>query len=96
MSAGTPARPLNVLFVIIQMALGGSERVVFNLARSLDRRAFSPSIAWLQGDGPLPEFAALGIPLHHVPKTRRVDLGAMRQLARIAARERRSDPRTST
>jgi glycosyltransferase involved in cell wall biosynthesis len=78
----TPRRT-RVLFVMMQMAMGGSERLVLNLARHLDRSRFEPSIAWLHGERALPEFEELGIPLHFVPKRSRVDVGAMRRLAAI-------------
>lgn len=74
---------VNVLFVIIQMALGGSEQLVLNLIRNLDRNRFSPSVAWFFGDTVLEEFAALNIPLFHVPKSKRFDFNTMRHLAAI-------------
>ena len=65
------------------MGFGGSERLVHSLALRMDRRRFSPSVAWLSGDEVLQEFRDLEVPLHHVPKARRVDFGTMRALARI-------------
>ena len=69
------------------MAMGGSERLVLNLATHLDRSRFAPSVAWLTGNPPLPEFTALGIPLYSIPKSRSVDWPALRTLARIARDE---------
>jgi glycosyltransferase involved in cell wall biosynthesis len=69
------------------MGLGGSERLVHNLALRLDRSRFSASVAWLYGEEILQEFRDLQVPLHHVPKLRRVDLGTMRALARIVRAE---------
>jgi glycosyltransferase involved in cell wall biosynthesis len=83
-------RKVRVLFVMIQMAMGGSERLIFNLVRNLDRRVFDPSIAWLTASGPLTEFQALGVPLHPVPKVSRFDWKAMGRLAKII-REQRID-----
>ena len=41
---------INILFVIIQIdIMGGSERLVYNLAHKLDRTVFNPSIAWFYG-----------------------------------------------
>ena len=75
---------INILFVIVQMdIMGGSERLVHNLARGLDRNFFDPSIAWFFCDKPLKEFKALDIPLFHVPKIKRIDFSSMRKLARI-------------
>lgn len=79
---------INVLFLMPQMGLGGSERLVHSLALRLDRRQFSPSIAWLNGKEVLPEFRDLRIPLHYLPKTERIDLGTMRSLSRLLLSER--------
>ena len=74
---------VNVLFVIIQMALGGSEQLVLNIIRNLDRKRFSPSVAWFFGDAILEEFSALKIPLFHVPKAKSFDFNTMQHLATI-------------
>jgi glycosyltransferase involved in cell wall biosynthesis len=81
---------VRVLFVMIQMAMGGSERLIFNLVRNLDRRRFEPSIAWFASERPLREFEDLQVPLHYVPKRRRIDWSTMRRLAAII-REQRID-----
>lgn len=69
------------------MGMGGSERLVHTLIRNLDRRHFHPSLAWLSDSEPLREFEELKVPLYRVPKSNRVDLPAMRQLARIVHAE---------
>jgi glycosyltransferase involved in cell wall biosynthesis len=68
---------------MLQMEMGGAERLVYNLARKLDRNLFNPSIAWFFGDRILKEFKALDIPLYHIPKVKRVDFSAMRKLGEI-------------
>jgi glycosyltransferase involved in cell wall biosynthesis len=65
------------------MGMGGSERLVHNLALRLDRSRFNPSVAWFSGDEVLQEFASLQVPLHHVPKTQRADFSTMRTLHKI-------------
>jgi glycosyltransferase involved in cell wall biosynthesis len=75
--------PIRVLFLMIHMAMGGSERLVFNLVRNLDRRRFEPSIAWFTPDRPLREFENLQVPLFHVPKEGRIDWRAMARLASL-------------
>src|SRR5688572_4843095 len=40
----TDRAPIRILFVMIEMGMGGSERLVFNLIRHLDRRRFEPSV----------------------------------------------------
>jgi glycosyltransferase involved in cell wall biosynthesis len=77
-------KKINVLFIIVQMnVMGGSESLVRNLIRSIDRHRFNPSIAWFYGDNPLQEYVELNIPLHHVPKTKRLDFQTMRQFSDI-------------
>src|SRR5258706_11957110 len=79
---------VNILFVIGQMGMGGSERLVHNLALRLDRDRFNTSVAWLIGCEALKEFEDLHVPLHYVPKIKRVDFSTMQKLARIIATER--------
>ena len=79
---------MNILFVMVEMGMGGSERLVHNLALRLDRGRFNPSVAWLVGRQALKEFEDLQVPLHYVPKSTRVDFSTMQQLARIIERER--------
>ena len=74
-------RRVRVLFVMIQMAMGGSERVVLNLIKNLDRGVFEPSVAWFHHQKPLEEFEALRVPLYYIPKRTRFDWTAMRRLA---------------
>ena len=67
-------KKINVLFIIVQMnVMGGSESLVLNLIRNIDRHRYNPSIAWFYGDNPLQEYVELNIPLHNVPKTKSFD-----------------------
>lgn len=74
-------RKINILFIIMQMEMGGSERLVHSLVRNIDRNRFSPSVAWFFGQTPLPEFRELEVPLFHIQKSKRVDLNAMYKLS---------------
>ena len=74
---------INVLFLMIQMAMGGAERLVFNLIKHLDRGVFAPSLGWFVGERPLKEFEELDIPLYYIPKRSRFDWGAMRTVGHI-------------
>lgn len=80
-------RRVNILFVMPQMGMGGSERLVHSLALRLDRTRFNPSVAWLSGNEALREFQDLRVPLHCVPKTKRIDVSAMLNLSRILESE---------
>jgi len=66
--AAPTARPAGeaapVLFVTINMELGGTERQLCELAAGLDRRRFAPRVCCLRGGGPLADtLAAAGVPL---------------------------------
>lgn len=74
---------INVLFVILQTEMGGSERLVHTLVHSIDRSVFNPFVAWFFGDAPLKEFTDLHVPLFHVPKKKRIDFSAMKKLSDI-------------
>jgi len=76
-------RRVNVLFIMPVMGMGGSERLVHNLVLRLDRSRFNPSVAWLYGNEVLQEFKELQVPLHYVPKTKRIDFSTMQKLSRI-------------
>jgi len=65
------------------MGMGGTERLIYNLVRNMDRSLFSPMIAWFYLEKVLPEFEDLNVPLYHVPKEKRIDFKAMKKLAEI-------------
>jgi glycosyltransferase involved in cell wall biosynthesis len=74
---------IKILFVMFQMGMGGSERLVYNLALMLNKNIFSPSICWFVGKDVLNEFKDLNIPLYHVIKKKRFDFTAMHEIHRI-------------
>ncbi|MBI5643651.1 MAG: glycosyltransferase [Deltaproteobacteria bacterium] len=79
-------RKINILFVTVQLGgMGGSERLISNLALNLDRKIFNPSIAWFSEASALKDFKDLGIPLHHIPKNRRFDFSTMQKLGKIVS-----------
>lgn len=79
---------INILFIIIQMKMGGSERLVCDLVRNLDRDLFNPHVAWFYEEKPLKEFEQLGIPLFYVPKVKRFDFATMHRIGRIIKENR--------
>lgn len=76
-------RKINILFVIMQMEMGGSERLVHNLITKIDRDLFAPSVAWFYGEEILEDFKNLNVPLYHVPKIRSFDLTTMKKMGDI-------------
>ncbi|HUL00447.1 MAG TPA: glycosyltransferase [Nitrospirota bacterium] len=81
-------RRVNILFVMLQMEMGGAERLVYNLARKLDRNLFNPSVAWFFGDRILKEYKDLDIALYHIPKKKRIDLSAMQNLGDVISKNK--------
>ena len=76
-NADKSTEKINLLFIIMQMNMGGSERLVCNLISKLDRKVFNPSVAWFFGKKPLQEFLDLKIPLFYIPKKSRIDFSTM-------------------
>jgi len=75
---------INILFVIMQMEMGGAERLVCDLLKGIDTNMFNPSVAWFLGkDEPLPEIKQLKIPCFYIAKRRRLDLNTMKRMERI-------------
>ena len=58
-TAAAGDRRLSVLYVIWSLQMGGAERVVADLARSLDRRLFRPLVCCLNFKGRLAEVLAV-------------------------------------
>src|SRR5438094_7180676 len=74
---------INILFLIFGGdIMGGSERLVYQLASRLNRAAFNPSVAVLN-NGVHKEFRQLDIPLYEVAKTKRVDVSTLQTIARL-------------
>jgi glycosyltransferase involved in cell wall biosynthesis len=88
--AVAPSRVLNVLFLTIEIRIGGAERLVLELARKLDRRRFSPSIAFFADAQPAKEFVDLRVPLFPLRKQKGFDWQTMKTIDRIV-REHRID-----
>lgn len=98
-TAGPAGEPARVLFVTINMELGGTERQLCALAAGLDRRRFAPRVCCLRGGGPLADtLAAAGVPLTVLaPRARgragrtrpfRVFLPQILSLSKLMRRER--------
>ncbi len=77
------ANKINILFIMMQMEMGGSERLVHSLVLRLDRNIFNPAIAWFYGDKIVKDFADLNVPLYHVPKVKRFDFSTMQKMEKI-------------
>ena len=89
MSAVVSDGRLSVLYVIWSLQMGGAERVVADLARSLDRRLFRPLVCCLNFKGGLAgPLEAEGVPVFALDKRPRLDLRVLVRLVRLMRRER--------
>jgi glycosyltransferase involved in cell wall biosynthesis len=82
------SRPARIAFVTTGLYLGGAEKMLCKLLRSLDRTRFEPSVFSLLGEGPVAdEIRALNIPVH--PASSRSPLSLLGLVAGV--RKRRFD-----
>ena len=86
--AAAPRAPINVLFLTIDITIGGAERLVLDLVRHLDRRRFSPSVGWFSDEQPPREFEDLHVPLFPLRKRAGFDWGTMARLDAIVKEHR--------
>jgi len=76
-------RKINLLFVLIQLNPGGSEKIVLELARNLDRSKFNIHLAFFL-NGPLERnFKEICQGVFRIPKKNGFDLFAMLKLSKI-------------
>jgi glycosyltransferase involved in cell wall biosynthesis len=83
-------RPLNVLFMVTDMRIGGAEMLTANIIRRLDRTSFAPELCCLKNRGTLGESLSDEIPVHSELLAWKYDLRVWRRLTRLL-RERRID-----
>ena len=74
---------INLLYVLPQLGAGGSERVVLDLARNLDRSSFKVNVAYFNPGLLVDSFKEAGAELFHIPKKQGFDAAAMWQIAGI-------------
>ena len=86
----SPDERINVLFLTVDITIGGAERLVLDLVRNLDRSVFAPSVGWFSHETAPREFEELQIPLFPIRKGPGLDWQAMKRLGRIV-REHRID-----
>ncbi len=75
---------LNVLYIILNLGQGGAERVVIDLAKTLDRSRFNPTVCCLYDKGPFAEeLERENIKVIALNKKRRVELSIIKKLIGI-------------
>ena len=77
-----------VLFILLQLDAGGSERVALDLARNLDKKRFEVYLAAFKGGVLEPAFRDVCRDVFFIDKKTGFDLGAMLLISRIIARHR--------
>ena len=89
MIAGNGHGPLHVLQVVHALGVGGTERVVCDLALELRGNGIRMSVACLDEVGDLGErLRAAGVSVHLLGRTPGIDLGLVRRLTRLYRAER--------
>jgi sugar transferase (PEP-CTERM/EpsH1 system associated) len=86
---GGPDDRISVLYVIWSLQMGGAERVVYDLARKLDRRRFRPMVCCLNFRGRLAdELEKEGIRVYALDKKPKLDASVLVKLWKLMRRER--------
>jgi glycosyltransferase involved in cell wall biosynthesis len=66
--------PRRLLVVIGEMEIGGSQRQIVQLLSEIDRKAWAPEVAYFRRHSFLVDrLLSAGVPVHHIPKHRRLD-----------------------
>ena len=76
-------RPVNVMFVITSMPVGGAETLLVNLVRCMDRAQFNPSICCLKEPGELGEQLSREFQVHSGLIRGKYDIGVLTRLRRL-------------
>ncbi len=77
---------INVLFVIPQLEKGGSETLVYDIAKRMDRELFNTSLAYFDFFGNekfRDAFQVHGIRLYHIPRNGAADFSTMQIISRV-------------
>ena len=75
-----PKRPLNVMFVITSMPVGGAEVLLMNLVRRFDPQRIKPSICCLKEKDELGEEVSYDIPVFDHQIKHKFDLAVIKRL----------------
>jgi glycosyltransferase involved in cell wall biosynthesis len=82
-------RKIRVLLITDEMETGGTQRQIVHIARNLDSNRFEPAVAYFRNRSFLvDELERAGIPVHYIPKRRRVDIGFLLRLVALLRNER--------
>lgn len=80
-------RPLNTMFVLTSLPIGGAETLLHNLVRTLDRRRIRPLVCCLKEAGELGEQMSAEVPLYSQLLRGKYDAFVLQRLAKLFRRE---------
>lgn len=83
---GLKNNKINLLFVLSQLGAGGSERVVLDLARNINKSMFNIYVAYFSGGELLAPLSSVSSRVFHVHKKNGLDIRAIWKLAGIIAK----------
>ena len=79
---------LRIMLVIDELDIGGTEQQLLELVRHLPRARYTPLVCCFRYGRKAAEIEQLGIPVVHLPKRGRVDVGLLRRLVKLMRSER--------
>lgn len=80
---------MRIFYLITDLEIGGTERVLERLVSHLDRKAFDPVVVTLKGDGPIGHaLAARGVRVVNLKLRHEADVTALPRLVALLRRER--------
>ena len=75
---------INVLFLTVELeTIGGSERLIYQLASRLDRNLFNPTVAWLDETRFKGVHRTGDTTIFHIPKMKRFDISTFQKISNI-------------
>lgn len=80
-------RPLNTMFVLTSLPIGGAETLLHNLVRTLDQRRIRPLVCCLKEAGELGEQMSAEVPLYSQLLRGKYDAFVLQRLAKLFRRE---------
>ena len=76
-----------IFYVITGLHVGGAEKLLLDITRSLDRKKFTPVVATLVGGKLIPDFEKAGIRVYNIDMRHKLDVGAFFRLKNIIEEE---------
>ncbi|GEM_PF-179437 len=76
-----------IFYLITGLHVGGAEKLLFDTARCLDRKKFTPVVATLIGGKLIPDFEKAGIRVYNIGMRHKLDVGAFFRLKNILEEE---------